>query len=97
MRQELIDLALLDAPDGWLVQSVHRNAMVRKMQVAALTGLGATVLRNSTHSRALRIFDITDAGIVIRPPDPRIDALLSGQPRSASPVAGTPPGSIEPV
>ena len=65
--------------------------------VAALTGLGATVLRNSTHSRALRIFDITDACIVIRPPDPRIDALLSGQPRSASPVAGTPPGSIEPV
>jgi circadian clock protein KaiC len=52
-------------------------------------------VRNSAHSRALRIFDITDAGIEIRPADLRIDALLTGQPRSPAVVPGTAPSDIE--
>nr|MBA3589710.1 protein kinase [Methylibium sp.] len=40
-------------------------------------------VRNSTHSRSLRLYDITDAGICIGEPTPEMRALLSGHPRPA--------------
>ena len=40
-------------------------------------------LRNSAHSHELRLFEITDAGIVIGKPRPEMDALLTGHPRLA--------------
>lgn len=40
-------------------------------------------IRNSGHSHELRPYEITDAGIVIGPPTPRMDALLTGHPRPA--------------
>ncbi len=46
-------------------------------------------VRNRRHSHALRMYDITDAGIVIGDPRPEIEALLTGHPRPAAvlPVA----------
>ncbi|MBA2672767.1 ATPase domain-containing protein [Ramlibacter sp.] len=41
-------------------------------------------VRNSAHSRSLRLFDITDAGISIGEPTPDMQALLSGHPRLAA-------------
>lgn len=40
-------------------------------------------LRNSAHSHELRLFEITDAGIVISGSRPEMDALLTGHPRLA--------------
>jgi len=40
-------------------------------------------MRNSAHSRSLRTFDITDAGMSIGEPTPEMQALLSGHPRLA--------------
>lgn len=40
-------------------------------------------LRNSAHSHELRLFEITDAGIVVGEANPDMDALLTGHPRSA--------------
>ena len=37
-------------------------------------------LRNSAHSHELRLFEITDAGIVIGEPSPEMEALLTGHP-----------------
>jgi circadian clock protein KaiC len=77
--------------DGIIVQRyVELNGDLKRV-------MAVVKLRNSAHSRALRIFDITDAGIVIQPPDLRIDALLTGQPRSTSVVPGTPRADIEPA
>jgi circadian clock protein KaiC len=48
-------------------------------------------MRNSAHSHALRLFEITDAGIVIGEPRPDMDALLTGHPtpaRAAPPSGG---------
>ncbi len=39
-------------------------------------------LRNSRHSHALRLYDVTDAGIQISDPRPDMDALLTGHPRT---------------
>ena len=41
-------------------------------------------VRNSAHSHELRLFEITDAGIVIGDPRPEMDALLTGHPRPAA-------------
>ncbi len=41
-------------------------------------------VRNSAHSRSLRLYDITDAGILIGEPTPDMQALLSGHPRPAA-------------
>jgi len=41
-------------------------------------------VRNRNHSHALRLYEITDAGIVIGEPRPEIEALLTGHPRPAS-------------
>ncbi|MBA3772892.1 MAG: AAA family ATPase [Ramlibacter sp.] len=41
-------------------------------------------VRNSAHSRSLRLFDITEAGICIGEPTPDMQALLSGHPRPAA-------------
>ena len=77
--------------DGIIVQRyVELNGDLQRV-------MAVVKLRNSAHSRTLRIFDITDDGIVIQPPDPRIVALLTGHPHSTSPVPSTPQGSIEPV
>lgn len=38
-------------------------------------------VRNSKHSHALRLYDITDEGIAIGQPRPEMDALLTGHPR----------------
>jgi circadian clock protein KaiC len=38
-------------------------------------------MRNSDHSHELRPYEITDAGIVIGPPTPGMEALLTGHPR----------------
>ncbi|VTU39778.1 ATPase domain-containing protein [Variovorax sp. PBL-E5] len=38
-------------------------------------------IRNSDHSHELRPYEVTDAGIVIGPPTPGMDALLTGHPR----------------
>jgi circadian clock protein KaiC len=38
-------------------------------------------LRNSAHSHELRLFEITDSGIVIGEPRPDMEALLTGHPR----------------
>ncbi len=45
-------------------------------------------VRNSEHSHELRLFEITDAGIVIGEPRPEMDAMLTGHPR---PAASAPP------
>jgi len=44
-------------------------------------------VRNSPHSHAMRMYEITDQGIVIGEPRPEMDALLTGHPRSASTIA----------
>jgi len=44
-------------------------------------------VRNSRHSHALRLYEITDQGFVIGDPRPEIDALLTGHPRPASTTA----------
>ncbi len=41
-------------------------------------------MRNSNHSHALRLYDITDAGIVIAELRPDMDALLTGHPKIAT-------------
>jgi len=41
-------------------------------------------VRNSAHSHALRLYDITDEGIVIGEPRPEMEALLTGHPRPAA-------------
>jgi len=41
-------------------------------------------VRNSAHSHALRLYDITGDGIVIGAPRPEVEALLTGHPRPAS-------------
>ena len=46
--------------------------------------LAVVKVRNSKHSHALRMYDITDQGIVIGPPRPEIEALLTGHPRPAA-------------
>ena len=46
--------------------------------------LAVVKVRNSKHSHALRMYDTTDQGIVIGPPRPEIEALLTGHPRPAS-------------
>jgi circadian clock protein KaiC len=51
-------------------------------------------VRNSPHSRGLRLFDITDAGISIGEPTPDMQALLTGHPRPAV-EAPQSPGSAE--
>jgi circadian clock protein KaiC len=51
-------------------------------------------VRNSPHSRGLRLFDITDAGISIGEPTPDMQALLTGHPRPAV-AAPQSPGSAE--
>jgi circadian clock protein KaiC len=38
-------------------------------------------IRNSDHSHELRLYEVTDAGIVIGPPTPGMVALLTGHPR----------------
>ena len=43
-------------------------------------------VRNSKHSHALRLYDITDEGFVIGEPRPEIDALLTGHPRPAAAI-----------
>ncbi|MEO8922187.1 MAG: ATPase domain-containing protein [Caldimonas sp.] len=49
--------------------------------------LAVVKVRNSRHSHELRLFDITDAGIVIGAPTPGIEALLTGHPRPVAMVA----------
>ena len=46
--------------------------------------LAVVKVRNSKHSHAFGIYDITDQGIVIGPPQPEIEALLAGHPRPAA-------------
>jgi circadian clock protein KaiC len=46
-------------------------------------------VRNSPHSHALRLYEITDAGYVIGEPRPEIDALLTGHPRPTSAPASS--------
>ncbi|MEO8187453.1 MAG: ATPase domain-containing protein, partial [Burkholderiaceae bacterium] len=41
-------------------------------------------VRNSAHSHELRLFEITDEGIVIGEPRPEMEALLTGHPRPAA-------------
>ena len=41
-------------------------------------------VRNSAHSHALRLYEITDNGFVINEPTPHMEALLTGHPRPAS-------------
>jgi len=41
-------------------------------------------VRNSAHSHALRLYDITSEGIVIGAPRPGMEALLTGHPRPAA-------------
>jgi circadian clock protein KaiC len=41
-------------------------------------------VRNSAHSHALRLYDITSEGIVIGEPRPQMEALLTGHPRPAT-------------
>ena len=43
-------------------------------------------VRNSEHSHELRLFEITDAGIVIGEPRPEMEALLTGYPRLATSI-----------
>ncbi len=43
-------------------------------------------VRNSKHSHALRLYEITDEGFVISEPRPEIDALLTGHPRPTSAI-----------
>ncbi len=45
--------------------------------------LAVVKIRNSDHSKQLRLFDIDDSGIVIGEPRPEIEALLTGHPRPA--------------
>jgi len=46
-------------------------------------------VRNSPHSHALRLYDITGDGIVIREPRPEMEALLTGHPRPAALLPST--------
>ena len=48
--------------------------------------LAVVKVRNSKHSHALRLYDITEEGFVIGEPRPDIDALLTGHPRPAAAV-----------
>lgn len=47
-------------------------------------------VRNSPHSHALRLYDVTDAGIVIGEPRPEMEALLTGHPRPAAIIPAGP-------
>ncbi|MEO7402270.1 MAG: ATPase domain-containing protein, partial [Burkholderiales bacterium] len=49
--------------------------------------MGVVKVRNRKHSHALRLYEITDEGIVIGDPRPEIEALLTGHPRPASALA----------
>ena len=46
-------------------------------------------MRNSPHSHALRLYEITDAGYVIGERHPEMDALLTGHPRPTSAIASS--------
>ncbi len=46
--------------------------------------LAVVKVRNRGHSHALRMYEITDAGIVIGEPRPEMEALLTGHPRPAA-------------
>jgi circadian clock protein KaiC len=46
--------------------------------------LGVVKVRNSAHSHELRLFDITDEGLVIGEPMPDMQGLLTGHPKPAT-------------
>jgi circadian clock protein KaiC len=46
--------------------------------------LGVVKVRNSAHSHELRLFDITDEGLVIGEPRPDMQGLLTGHPKPAT-------------
>ncbi|MEO7007622.1 MAG: ATPase domain-containing protein [Caldimonas sp.] len=48
-------------------------------------------VRNSAHSHELRLYEITDAGIVLGEARPEMDALLTGHPRPALILPHSPP------
>lgn len=55
--------------------------------------MGVVKVRNKSHSHTLRLYEISNEGFAISPPDPDMQALLTGHPRrsrtSASPNRGT--------
>ncbi|MDB5828275.1 MAG: protein kinase [Variovorax sp.] len=50
--------------------------------------MGVVKLRNSAHSHDLRPYEITGQGVVIGPPTPGMDALLTGHPRPIGSTGG---------
>ena len=58
-----------------------------ELQGALKRVMAVVKVRNSKHSHALRLYEITDEGIVIGEPRPEMEALLTGHPRPASALA----------